>query len=254
MINNAVNESFKLPSKAQIYEKLFEPRVVLRSMSTMEELQRNSSVTDEYRVLCDIIEACMLNREDIPMSVYDMCIGDFQYLLYMLRTVTWGSEYKMVCTCPNCGESVPFTVKLDEIEVHEFDEHTFDNAVIELPTSKKKIKLAFQTPRILDLISSKAKEMKLKQKQKGLTILDYESLYTAVYFIESIDGKHYDEFTLEKFVRELPLKDYYEIIKRGNELNRKVGLDSSVIARCSNCGYDIVTPFRFTSEFFVPSI
>ena len=253
-MNNAVNEAFKLPSKGQMYGTIFDPRVVLRSMSTMEELQRNSSVSDEYKTLCDIIEACMLNKKDIPISVYDMCIGDFQYLLYMLRTVTWGAEYKMVCTCPNCGESVPFTVKLDEIEVHEFDEHTYESAEFTLPVSKKKIKLAFQTPRILDTISSKAKEMKLKQKQKGVTILDYESLYTAMYFIDSIDGKHYDEFALEKFVRELNLKDFYEIIKRGNEFNRKVGLDNSVIAKCTNCDYDIVTPFRLTSEFFVPSL
>ena len=253
-MNNAVNEVFSLPSKGQMYDTQFEPRVVLRSMSTMEELQRNSANTDEYKTLCDIIEACMINKEDIPMSVYDMCIGDFLYLLYMLRTVTWGSEYKMICKCPNCGESVPFTVKLTEIEVHEYDEEsTFKDAEIKL-TNGKTVKLTFQTPRILDLISSKAKEMKLKQQKKGLTILDYESLYTAMYFIETIDGKHYDEIALEKFVRGLPLKDFYDIIKKGNELNRKVGLDDSVVAKCSNCTYDIVTPFCLTPEFFVPTL
>ena len=253
-MNNAVNEVFTLPSKGQMYDIKFDPKVTLRSMSTMEELQRNSSNSDEYKTLCNIIEDCMLNKKDIPVSVYDMCIGDFQYLLYMLRTVTWGSEYKMACTCPNCGETVPFTVKLDEIEVHEYDEHTMDESSFELPTSKKNIKLTYQTPRILDLISSKAKEMKLRQQKKGLTVLDYESLYTAMYFIESVDGKHYDEIALERFVKGLPLKDFYEIIKRGNELNRKVGLDNSVIAKCSNCNYDIVTPFRLTSEFFVPTL
>lgn len=254
-MNNAVNETFSLPSKGQMYDTIFEPKVTLRSMTTMEELQRNSSASDYYKNLCDVIEACIVNKADIPVSVYDMCIGDFQYLLYMLRTVTWGSEYKMVCTCPNCGESVPFTVKLDEIEVHEYDEDVISKASeFELPVSKDKIKLTCQTPRILDLISSKGKEMKLKQQKKGLTVLDYESLYTAMYFIESINGKHFDEIALEKYVRELSLKDYYEIIKRGNELNRKVGLDNSVIAKCTNCNYDIVTPFRLTTEFFVPTL
>lgn len=253
-MNNAVNETFTLPSKGQMYDEQFDSKIILRSMSTMEEMQRTSFSSEEYKTLCDVIDACIVNKKDIPISVYDMCIGDFQYLLYMLRTVTWGSEYKMVCKCPNCGQEVPFTVKLDEMEVHEFDEHTYEDATFKLPVSKKEIKVKFQTPRILDLISSRAREMKLKQQKKGLTILDYSTLYTAMYFIESIDGKHYDEVALEKFVRDLPLKDYYEIIKKGNELNRKVGLDNSVIARCSNCDYDIVTPFRLTSEFFVSTL
>lgn len=254
-MNNAINETFTLPSLGQMYDTQFDARVTLRSMTTMEELQRNSSISDEYKVLCDVIEKCIINKEQIPVSVYDMCIGDFQYLLYMLRAVTWGSEYKMVCKCPNCNESVPFSVKLDEIEVHKYDEESYrKSASIELPVSKKKITLAYQTPKILDLIASKAKEMKIKQQKKGVTVLDYESLYTAMYFIDSIDGQHYDEFALEKFVRELNVKDFYEIIRKGNDLNRKVGLDNTVIAKCSNCGYDIVTPFRLTSEFFVPTL
>lgn len=253
-MNSAVNETFTLPSKGQMYDTMFDPRVTLRSMSTMEELQRISSPADDYKNLCTVIEACIVNKNDIPVSVYDMCLGDFEYLLYMLRTVTWGSEYKMVCKCPNCDNSVPFTVKLDEIEVHEFDEHTFENINLKLSVKKDEIKLTYQTPRILDLITSKAREMKLKQQQKGLDVLDYESLYTAMYFIDTINGKHYDELALEKYVRGLPLKDFYEIIKRGNELNRKVGLDNKVIARCSHCDYDIVTPFRLTSEFFVPTL
>ena len=64
-----------------MYETQFDGRVSLRSMTTMEELQRNSSQTDEYRNLSEVIEKCILNKKELPISVYDMCIGDFQYLL-----------------------------------------------------------------------------------------------------------------------------------------------------------------------------
>ena len=70
--------------------------------------------------------------------------------------------------------------------------------------------------------------------------------------ISEVDGKQMNEINLESFVRKLPLKDVYFIIQKGDELNGKVGLDNSVIAKCSNCSYDIITNFRLEPKLLGP--
>ena len=58
---------------------------------------------------------------------------------------------------------------------------------------------------------------------------------------------------LEEFVKKLPMKDVNFILSSAKKMNEKIGLDNTIIARCSECGYDIVTPFLITSEFLEPT-
>lgn len=244
-----IQESYTLPSKGKLYDVEFNPTVTLRSMTTAEEMKRLSYSTSEYKLLSEIIDDCIL--EDLPISVYDMCLGDYQFLLHKLRTVTYGPDYRMVITCPNCNETTFSNVNLDDIPVYEYDESLNEARELILPLSKTKIQLSFQTPRMLDNIKERAKEQKRKSKASGL---NYEILYTAMSLISKVDGVSLDDIRLEEFVRKLPLKELALIIQEGDKLNRKVGLDTSVIAKCENCGYEVITQFRFQSEFFGPEI
>ena len=243
-----IHESFTLPSKGLLYSEKFNPTVTLRSMTTEEEMKRLSYSDSEYEVMTSIIDDCIL--EDLPISSYDMCLGDYQFLLHKLRIVTYGKEYKMVIQCPNCEGVVKSIVDLDTEEVLEFDPDKGLDMEITLPISKKEIKLSLQTPRKLDAIKQKAKDMKKKTKLN----VNYELMYTIMSLIDTVDSKHINEMALEKFVRELPMKDTIYILNKGNELNGKVGLDTSVIAKCPECGYEVVTNFRSQPEFFGPEI
>lgn len=248
MKQTTIQESFTLPSKGLLYSEQFNPKVTLRSMTTEEEMKRLSYSDSEYELLAGIIDDCIL--EELPISSYDMCIGDYEFLLHKLRIVSYGNEYKMVIQCPNCNQIVKSSVDLDLEEVHEFDPEVGLDNEIELPLTKKKVKLGLQTPRMLDSIAEKAKE----QKKKSKTSTNYEFLYTVMSLIKEVDGKKMNDLNLEPFVRSLPIKDATYIVQKGAELNRKVGLDTSVIAKCPECGYEVVTNFRIQSEFFGPEI
>ena len=247
MADVSLKETFTLPSKGLIYGTEFNPKITLRSMTTMEEMKRYSKYDTEYKVMSDILDACI--EEKLPISVYDMCIGDYQFLIHKLRTVTLGSEYKMYVQCQNCGEIVESKVDLDTLTVLEFDADNLEGREIELPVSKKKVILSFQTPRMLDIIEERAKALSKKNKDN----IDYRFLFLAMSFIKEIDGKEYDSVMLENIVRKLPLRDVKYIIRKGDELNGKVGLDTSVVAKCPKCGYEMVTTFRFGPEFWNPS-
>jgi len=249
MIGTSIQETFVLPSHGKVYGEEFDPHVTLRSMTTLEEMRRLSHGDSEYRIMSDIIDACITSK--LPISSYDMCLGDYQFLLHKLRAVTYGKEYKMAYQCPNCGEVVSTTVDLDDLDVVEYDEEALGSMSLTLPVTEKKITLSMQTPRMLDEIKEKAKALKKKTKDQAV---NYEILFATMSFISTVEGKTMDEPHLEQFVRDLPMKDVYAIIQKGDELNRKVGLDTSIIAICPECGYESVTQFRIQPEFFGPSV
>lgn len=241
-----VQETFTLPSKGKLYSQDIPEKVLLRSMTTEDEMARLSPSEGEYDVICRTIDDCIVG--DFPISSYDMCLGDYQYLLTKLQLVSYGKEYKTVMQCPNCNDVVRATVNLDEIEVFTFDEENPPETTFELPVSKKKVTLSFQTPRMLDAIKEKAK----KKRRETKTNHNFELMYSAMSLISAVDGKEMNEMNLETFVKKLPVKDVYFIINKGDELNGKVGLDNSVIAKCSNCNYQVVTKFRLEPKFFGP--
>ena len=198
MAEVSLKESFVLPSRGLIYGSEFNPKITLRSMTTMDELTRNSKYDTEYKVMSDIIESCI--EEKLPIHVYDMCVGDYQFLLHKLRIVTYGKDYKMYIQCPNCQEIVESKVDLDSLTELVFDPETVGSREITLPVSGKKVLLSFQTPRMLDTVEERAKELKRKTKDRG-DYKDYRILFLAMSFIKEIDGKELDPVRLEAVVR-----------------------------------------------------
>ena len=246
-----IQESYTLPSNGLIYDKKFNPTITLRSMTTEEEMRRLSRSESEYKTMASIIDSCIV--EKLPISVYDMCIGDYQFLLHKIRVVTYGSNYKLLIQCPHCGELSNSSVDLDTLEVLSLTEETLEDLhrEITLPVSKRKITLSFQTPRMLDNVKERAKEQKKKTK---LTNVNFEILFTAMSLIGKVDGLEMDDIRLEQLVRKLPLKDLYYIIQEGDKLNRKVGLDTSVVVTCENCGLEVQDQFRIQPNFFGPEV
>lgn len=247
MLQSTIYESFTLPSKGLIYDKGINPEVTLRSMTTAEEMQRLSPTDTPYKVMSDIIEACM--REKPEIHVYNLSLGDYQFLLHKLRIVTYGPDYKMVIHCPKCGEMTEAIANLDSLEVNEWDNSYLEDKLITLPVTNKTIELKFQSPKDLDVIAYKTKEMKKRTKSN----IDYSILYTVASLIKSVDGKNLNSIELEEFVKSLPMNDVNYLLNKSTLLEKKVGIDTSITAKCSQCGEEITTSFRITSEFFGPT-
>lgn len=244
-----IKESVKLPSLGMVYGVQLNPNITIRSMTNQEDLILTGYAENEYKKICDVLDACI--EDKLPISTYDMCIGDYEYLLHKLRIVTYGNNYPLTIQCPNCGEVVRSNINLDDLLVNEFDEKAIGDRLITLPITKLTIRIGFQTPKSLDLIKEKAKE---KKRLKGTPGVNYNMLYEAMSFIQTVNGEKVDNESLEELVLKLPAKDARYIIQKGKELNRKVGLDTSVIAKCPECGYEVLTRFQLQPEFFNPNL
>ena len=249
-VDYTIAESYELPSKGLIYDIQINPVIRLRSMTVREEMKRQSQTAYPHHMLCEIIDACLLDK--LPMSVYDLCLGDYEYLLHKLRIVTYGPEYKMTVGCPHCQSVHEEIVNLDELQTKKFDLETFNKAkTFTLPVTKKEITINIQTPRLLDTIDAKVKEFKRKNKDLSF---DPTPLITMQNMINLVDGEKKDYVAMENFIQMLPARDYNYIELKIKELNLMIGIDNQMNVTCSKCGGEVSTFFRFGEEFFRPTI
>lgn len=250
MTNYSIAEEYTLPSLGKVYTQKINPVVKLRSMTTEEEMKRLAPSDRQYKNLCEIIDDCIV--EPIGISSYDMCVADYQFLLHKLRVVTYGSDYKTMSVCPFCGSTNENNINLSELSVNECSLEDLDKYLeVKLPKTGKKIRLALQTPRMIDDISVRNNE--LKKKSKGIAV-DSTLVFTLASLISTIDDQYLDPVKKEEFVRNLPMMDTNYIMKHAQKLVESFGIDPSIKLVCGMCGLDYNSSFRFSSEFFGPSI
>lgn len=243
-----ISESFTLPSKGLIYNPTINPVIKLRSMTVEDEMRRLSHSEVPYKNIADIIDSCIV--DEIPISCYDMCIGDFQFLLYKLRTVTYGSNYTVSSTCPLCGFNNITDIDLDNRSIIEYTDKYSELLTISLPESKKIVTLKYQTPRQLDNIELKKKEL-LRRNPEALD----PSLYLTIEsIIDKVDDVKLDPVKLTTFVRSMPMKDANIILQSAQKIDSAIGIDILIDSTCEACGHKYSTFFRITQEFFRPRI
>ena len=246
--NYTIAEEFVLPSGGKVYDQQFDPHIKLRSMTIRDEMKRTSQTVNVHKNLCEIIDNCLLTK--LPYETYDLCVGDYEYLLHKLRVVTYGPDYKMVVGCPHCTSVYEATVSLDDLKVKEFNQEEFRNTQkFTLPVCKKEIELRLQTPRILDAIDARVKEMKTKEKFPD----DPTPLVILQQNIAFVDGMKLSYVELENFIKQLGARDGNYILNKITKLNSMIGLDTGLDVTCSSCGGNIKTYFRLGSEFFRPT-
>ena len=247
--NYTISEGYELPSRGLIYDKQVDSHVELRSMTARDEMKRCAPTTAQFKLLSDLIEGCLIEKPAV--HVYDMALGDYEFLLHKLRVVTYGDEYAVTLKSPYCGESFDSEIHLDDLTVKEFDLDKFNELrEFTLPVSKNLIKLKFQTPRMLDEAEALVKEMKRKYKDAEI---DFSLMVTLQQLIDTVDGNKLKAVELESFINKLPAKDMMKILNNIDKMNAVIGLDNKVSVTCPSCGGEVTTYFRFGQEFFRPT-
>ncbi len=244
-----IMEGYELPSRGKIYAETVNPNIELRSMTARDEMKRLSPSSTPLKTLADIIEGCCIEQPAI--HVYDMALGDYEFLLHKLRIVTYGEDYKVSLRCPECGEIIETIAKLGQLSVKEFDEEEINSLrTFSLPKSGHIISLNFLSPRLVEEISVKAKDM--KRRYKNATI-DFDTLVRLQANIDLVNGEKKSEVELENLITNLPALDLQKILNNIDKLNVKIGLDNILYLTCPKCGEEVTTFFRFGPEFFRPS-
>lgn len=250
-ILSTIKETFELPSKGLIYDRPINPQIKLRSMTTQDEMARLSPSEDKCRTLAELIENC-IEGDKPDLSVYDMCMGDYYYLLNALRVVTYGSDYHMMAYCLACQTSFETTINLDELRVLEWDDSIKQRMFVTLPTSGKLIELNYQTPRIIDDIARRVKQM--KKQNKDLVEENEELLQKVIFSIKTIDGRKPNPAEVETLVRKMKMADFNVLSQKIDALNEALGPVKVLALECTNCHNTTLSLFRYSPEFFRPTV
>ena len=214
--NYTITGTYTLPSYGKIYKnKTVNPEVTLRSMTTAEEMKRLNPSDRAYKVMADIIDDCTIN--DIGISAYYMHLGDYMFLLHRIRVITYGKNYMLSSTCPYCGSILTDMIDLEELPIIPYTEEIEKYFEINLPKTEHSITLKMQTPRMLDDIIIRAKEMR---KKSPTMTGDPSFLLSVEMMIDKIDGKEVDVLKKADFVRNLPMMDTNYILTYGQKLNK----------------------------------
>jgi predicted RNA-binding Zn-ribbon protein involved in translation (DUF1610 family) len=244
-----IMEGYELPSKGKIYTENVNPHVELRSMTARDEMKRLSPSSTPLKTLADIIEGCCIEAPGI--HVYDMSLGDYEFLLHKLRIVTYGEDYKVSLRCPECGDVVETIAKLGQLDVKEFNEEEVRGLqTFSLPKCGRSITLKFTSPRMVEEMEAKVKDM--KRRYKTATI-DFETLVRLTEHIDLIDGEKKSDTELENILTNLPALDLQKILNHIDKLDLQIGLDNILYLTCPKCGEEVTTFFRFGPEFFRPT-
>lgn len=249
MANYTVSGIYTLPSLGKIYSPNINPTFTIRSMTTNEEMRRLNPTDRQYKLLSDIIDDCLVEKPGI--SSYDMCFGDFQFLLHKLRVITYGNEYKITTICPLCGSENSGSINLEQLSVNEYTDDLQKYFEFDLPVTKKHIKIRMQTPRMLDEIEARNTELKKKSSgQSG----DSAFLLNLSSIVEKIDGIVPPVLEKESFLRNLPMADTNTILAYSTKLNDCIGLNTKLDITCDFCQYPYNSMFKTTTEFFRPTL
>lgn len=248
MNNYTIHETYTLPSLGKIYDVEVNPNVTIKSMTTEQE-QKRLAITDyPYKMLCEIIDDCIV--DPIGISSYDMCIGDYQFVLYKLRTVTYGSEYNIDAKCPYCGYTRKETVNLDELSTMKYSEEFDKYRTFKLPKTEDEITLNIQTPRMLDNVVNATREYKAKFPNAS----DPTLTFTIKSLIQKVNGKKPDLMKIDQWIKSLPMADVNTIITYAEKMNSLIGVDTQLILHCDLCGLYHESSLTMGQEFFRPAL
>ena len=254
MADYTIAEEYELPSKGQIYAVPFDGKVKLRSMTVQEEMKRQNQGKSLNKTLCEIIDDCLITK--LPISCYDLAVPDYEYLLHKLRVVTYGVDYKMIVGCPHCGTQQTIKANLDELTVKPVNLEDYRKLLsFTLPVCKKEIKLRIPSCRLQDTIQDKVEEFNEQIVNSGSDFKgDMSPVFTLETMIESVDGAKMSYIELQQLIKRMSAADYNYIVQKMEKVNTAFGLDKKIDLKCNKCGGKFSTFFRFSTEFFRPSI
>lgn len=235
---------FELPSNGKFYqdsddEDLRRGLIKLLPMGLAEEeiltnraYHKNSSM---FRVLFD---TCM--ESDYPAK--KLLSYDVLYLVYCLRQITYGEDYKFDIKCGECDKSFSYDMNISEIDFKELEE-TQDARTISLPVSKYSATLRLLRLADEEEIARLKNSTYADDEEVSETILN---LFVRTVSIQDEKGNEISPDDWIEFYTCLPVKDKLEI-KKSFE---KAVNDPKISVVCPKCGNVIKMSVPFDSDFF----
>lgn len=149
------SDEILLPSRGILYDSgsiFASGKVHIRCWNAPEEkIIDKFNKGNFYSIVRRLVENVMEEKEPID----ELTLGDFYYILYWIRNISYGSTYFIDRQCPYCEEDVTIKIDMSQCET-KFIPDIKEPVTVTLP--KSNIVLKLRLPRVKDLIESTEKK------------------------------------------------------------------------------------------------
>jgi len=238
-------EQIVLPSKALLYEDDIPSEITIKAMSTSEEKLIYGS--SDPNSIDEVIRACIVEPKNLDID--QLITADKYFVMIRLRMLTYGDEYQIFYTCPECNHKNPYKINFNELESYELPEDFIEPYEFTLPMSKKEVGIRLLRGKDLKDVDRESKRLLNKfPEMKG----DISYTLRMAKYIQTIDGERVEKPFCMEFVESMHGRDSAYFHYKINQI--EVGYDITIYRNCKNprCGIALEFVMPMNVEFFRP--
>jgi hypothetical protein len=228
-----------LPSKYKLYPE--GTMIHGRPLGVLEVKQLSQMSENNSNIIINGI----LKSATRGIKVEDLLIADKIYILFWLRANTYkDSGYKVDFKCLKCEKDSTYSFTLDALQITYIKDDYIDGTPFELPISKDKIILRFQTIKDVTEVEN------FKSKVQGNRLEEYDDDILTLASKISVNEKIMSLKQKYDYIIALNAGDYAMLDSTDTE--REIGVSQVVNVKCGLCGQISYAGLSFRPEFFVP--
>lgn len=188
-------------------------------------------------------------------DVDKLTIADTLYMLFKLRSLSYGDVLKYNTTCPHCGKRFLAHVDISKIDVVTLDPDFQKSLKVELPVSGDTVHTRILMNRDLDQINEEIDNM----RARDIDTEGMEYILRIAKMIKRIDLKEVDadgeKFydnpdDIRKYVQNMTDYDATAILSTTE--NIEFGIRDMVETKCTICNREVIVPLVLNPSFFRP--
>jgi len=243
-------EKIILPSGGRLYKSVTDDPDILSGYIYMypmtvreEEILSTSRFLKTGAATRMVIDNCIAS----DIEAKDILLFDSNYLLFYLRSISYGDDYKFKLKCSNssCEQEFEHTVQISKLTFEELPEDVTEPIKVVLPKTKYTVYTVL--PRLFH--SEEIYQRSLKRK-KGTDDVDsrlVDNLMVTIVKIVAPDGTEVPSRDWEEFLMSIPGIDRAALKEK---TDFSTGVDTLKDVQCPYCGTDYSGTIPIGAEFF----
>lgn len=246
-MSEAYLKEIQLPSRGKFYGgQIPEGYISVEPLGTKDEKLFSAGPDSGAEVINKIYDSCV----SCPIDHRDLVLGDRLFILFQLRSISYGSRYDYPFRCEECGTKSWGSIDLDKVPLIEPSGELEDLSKfsVHLPILGKDLVLRLLTGRDEEKIRRYSQQINARTKGQSANV---EYIYRLARRVESLDGEPVGIREAMEFVETLKGED--SLALRDAIIDHDVGPSMEVEPNCQSCGFPngpFVLPIG--PEFFRP--
>lgn len=159
---SSYTQEVTLPSKGYLNPEIPEGKIIQRCMMVADQKFIAGSNLSGSMVTRTLLERTIESPETV--NVGNLTTADTLYLLFKLRSLSYGDKYRFRTRCPECGKKFEVELDLSTVAVNTLDEDYERSLEVVLPHAKDKVYTKFLTNNDLQSINDEMERRRRKFK------------------------------------------------------------------------------------------